>query len=230
MIHNVESNVLSPLESKTNTETKSVEVQTSKSIVEFSRSNKFSSNISSSSNFHQNLTNFNNLSSTNSPILPETKNLIEASTQNIKTPPPPPPRWAKPGISQSQTNFTVTTTVSFNVNQNNDCLSQVIWKMLLKSSMIIQRLFLELFLNFVLFTELTYIFEFKNRLQLQQIVFLPSISLTFFSFFFSKIHLRIRILHCSLLKVRHQPNLCLQTSHQSRHYPQQLQCSLQRRN
>ncbi|XP_033210126.1 protein sprint isoform X2 [Belonocnema kinseyi] len=128
VIHNVESNVLSPLESSANTETtKSIEVQTSKSVVEFSRSNKVSSVTSSTSNFHQNLANFNNLSRTNSPILPEmNKNLVESqgSAQNIKTPPPPPPRWAKPGISQSQTNFTVTTTVSFNVNQINESSSQ----------------------------------------------------------------------------------------------------------
>ncbi|XP_051169511.1 protein sprint isoform X2 [Leptopilina boulardi] len=131
VIHNVENNVLSPMESSTiiNERTKNVEVQTSKSIItEFTRSNKFSMN-SPSSNFHQNLTNFNNLSSTNSPILPEmNKNLIDnnhhqGSTQIIKSPPPPPPRWAKPGISQSQSNFTVTTTVTFNVNQSNDVSS-----------------------------------------------------------------------------------------------------------
>lgn len=40
---------------------------------------------------------------------------------NVRTPPPPPPRWAKPGFTQTQSNFSVTTTVTFNVNnQSND--------------------------------------------------------------------------------------------------------------
>ncbi|RZF37491.1 hypothetical protein LSTR_LSTR013728 [Laodelphax striatellus] len=34
-----------------------------------------------------------------------------------KTPPPPPPRWAKPALSGQQQNFTVTTTVTFSMNQ-----------------------------------------------------------------------------------------------------------------
>lgn len=124
VVHNVEKNVLSPIDSRTNFETSRSTLETSKtSVIEFSKSNKFSSNSSSTSNFHQNISNFNNLSSTNSPVLPEVRNIImenQVLTQNIKTPPPPPPRWAKPGINQSQSNFTVTTTVTFNVNQSND--------------------------------------------------------------------------------------------------------------
>lgn len=95
-------------------------------IVEFSRSNKFTMSTSASSNFHQNIANFNNLSNTNSPLLPEVRNIMldnQTQSQNVKTPPPPPPRWAKPGVNQSQNNFTVTTTVTFNVNQTNDALS-----------------------------------------------------------------------------------------------------------
>ncbi|XP_023290235.1 protein sprint isoform X3 [Orussus abietinus] len=128
VVHNVESNVLSPAEVARSTfETSRTIVETSKStLVEFSRStsNKFTS---SGSTFHQNLANFNNLSSANSPILPEVRNVIlesQGMTQNVKTPPPPPPRWAKPGVSQSQNNFTVTTTVTFNVNQNSETNSQ----------------------------------------------------------------------------------------------------------
>ncbi|XP_049841852.1 protein sprint isoform X2 [Schistocerca gregaria] len=39
------------------------------------------------------------------------------ATTGGKTPPPPPPRWAKPSVSVTN-NFTVTTTVTFSVNQN----------------------------------------------------------------------------------------------------------------
>ncbi|KAG7197349.1 hypothetical protein KM043_018456 [Ampulex compressa] len=126
VVHNVESNVLSPVQdAKTSFELSRCIVETPKSstLVEFSRSSKFSSVSTSTSNFHQNISNFNNLSCTNSPVLPEIRNIIadnQSIGQNVKTPPPPPPRWAKPGISQSQNNFTVTTTVTFNVNQTND--------------------------------------------------------------------------------------------------------------
>ncbi|XP_046487963.1 protein sprint isoform X2 [Neodiprion pinetum] len=117
VVHNVQNNVLSPSEAKANFES-------SKSITEFSKNNKFSINSSSStSNFHQNIANFNQFSNANSPVIPEVKGIVldnQTLVQNVKTPPPPPPRWAKPGISQSQSNFTVTTTVTFNVNQNGD--------------------------------------------------------------------------------------------------------------
>ncbi|XP_043284567.1 protein sprint isoform X2 [Venturia canescens] len=124
IVHNVESNVLSPTESRTNFDSTKHSNESTKS--EFSRSNKFTMCTSTSSNFHQNISNFNNLSNSNSPLLPDVRNAIvdnNSLTQNVKTPPPPPPRWAKPGVSQSQNNFTVTTTVTFNVNQTNDVIT-----------------------------------------------------------------------------------------------------------
>ncbi|CAK9827769.1 Protein sprint [Anthophora retusa] len=125
VVHNVESNVLSPVQdTKVNFETKTAD--TSKStVVELSRT-RFTSVSTSTSNFHQNVSTFNNLSCTTSPVLPEIRNIIaenHSMGQNVKTPPPPPPRWAKPGIGQTQNNFTVTTTVTFNVNQTNDVIS-----------------------------------------------------------------------------------------------------------
>lgn len=64
------------------------------------------------SNFHRNIAaGFNELSIRASPDVLQTPG-------SIKSPPPPPPRWAKPG--QNQNNFTVTTTVLFNVNQSGD--------------------------------------------------------------------------------------------------------------
>nr|XP_050859391.1 protein sprint-like isoform X3 [Vespula vulgaris] len=118
IVHNVESNVLSPTQdTKGNFESMRNILETPKTtIVEFSRSSKFTSIGTSTSNFHQNISNFNNPSCTNSPIIAEG----QIVGQNVKTPPPPPPRWAKPGLSQNQSNFTVTTTVTFNVNQTND--------------------------------------------------------------------------------------------------------------
>ncbi|XP_066583942.1 protein sprint isoform X2 [Prorops nasuta] len=127
VVHNVESNVLSPMQdTKTSFDLSKNLVETPRTaILEFSRTNKFSSVTTTTSNFHQNISNFNNLSRTNSPIIPEIKSIMSENhnvLQNVKTPPPPPPRWAKPGFSQSQSqnNFTVTTTVTFNVNQNGD--------------------------------------------------------------------------------------------------------------
>lgn len=128
IVHNVENNVLSPTESQTNFDSTKHSNENTK--IEFSRSNKFTMCTSTSSNFHQNISNFNNLSNANSPLLPDVRKIImdnNSLPQNVKTPPPPPPRWAKPGVSQSQNNFTVTTTVTFNVNQTNDAItSQVI--------------------------------------------------------------------------------------------------------
>lgn len=124
IVHNVESNVLSPTQdTKGNFESTRNILETPKTtIVEFSRSSKFTSISTSTSNFHQNISNFNNPSCTNSPIIADG----QIVRQNVKTPPPPPPRWAKPGLSQNQSNFTVTTTVTFNVNQTNDVnVSQV---------------------------------------------------------------------------------------------------------
>ncbi|XP_044581676.1 protein sprint isoform X2 [Cotesia glomerata] len=105
VVHNVESNVLIPTESKSNNE---------------------------SQNFIKN--NSNNIINANSPNSQsgDTRNVgfdslqggtIHSTIQvnSIKTPPTPPPRWAKPGASQCQnSNVTVTTTttvISLNVNQ-----------------------------------------------------------------------------------------------------------------
>ncbi|XP_012149604.1 src homology 2 domain-containing protein sprint isoform X7 [Megachile rotundata] len=125
VVHNVESNVLSPVQD-TRISFESKNAETSKStVIELSRT-RFSSVSTSTSNFHQNVSTFNNLSCTTSPVLPEIRNIIAENHsvgQNVKTPPPPPPRWAKPGIGQTQNNFMVTTTVTFNVNQANDVSS-----------------------------------------------------------------------------------------------------------
>ncbi|XP_076620944.1 src homology 2 domain-containing protein sprint isoform X7 [Colletes latitarsis] len=120
VVHNVESNVLSPVQdTRVTFETKTTTAETSKStMVELCRTR-----FSSASNFHQNVSAFNNLSCTNSPVLPEIRNIVgdnQTVGQNVRTPPPPPPRWAKPGMGHAQNNFTVTTTVTFNVNQTND--------------------------------------------------------------------------------------------------------------
>ncbi|KAK0090356.1 hypothetical protein PV325_001130 [Microctonus aethiopoides] len=102
VVHNVESNVLIPTESKMNFET----------------------------NFHRNIqTNLNDLTNASSPSsLSEVRNIIfetQEGVQNTKTPPPPPPRWAKPGLNQSQNNVTVATTViTLNVNQTNDSTTE----------------------------------------------------------------------------------------------------------
>ncbi|XP_033327914.2 src homology 2 domain-containing protein sprint isoform X2 [Megalopta genalis] len=130
VVHNVENNVLSPVQDgKLNFGPKSVvgEASSRSTIVELSRT-RFASTNSSSTNFHHNVSTFNNLSCANSPVLPEIRNIIGENhgiAQNVKTPPPPPPRWAKPGMAHTQNNFTVTTTVTFNVNQTTDvCSSQ----------------------------------------------------------------------------------------------------------
>ncbi|XP_076659341.1 src homology 2 domain-containing protein sprint isoform X2 [Halictus rubicundus] len=129
VVHNVENNVLSPAQdSKINFESKSTAETSKSTIVELSRTTRFASMNTATTNFHQNVSTFNNLSCTNSPVLPEIRNIIgenHAIAQNVKTPPPPPPRWAKPGMAHTQNNFTVTTTVTFNVNQTTDvCSSQ----------------------------------------------------------------------------------------------------------
>ncbi|XP_070169330.1 protein sprint isoform X4 [Polyergus mexicanus] len=120
VVHNVENNVLSPAQDIKNFDTLKNGLDTPKSTtVEFIKN---SEKFISTSSFHQ-----NNLSCTTSPELPDIKNIVvenDKTTQNVKTPPPPPPRWAKPGISQNQSNFTVTTTVTFNVNQSNGLNSQ----------------------------------------------------------------------------------------------------------
>ncbi|XP_043789708.1 protein sprint isoform X9 [Apis laboriosa] len=126
VVHNVESNVLSPVQdTKVSFEAKSIAETSKSTVVELSRS-KFSSVTTSISNFHQNVSTFNNFSCTTSPVLPEIRNIIAENHslgQNAKTPPPPPPRWAKPGIGQNQNNFSVTATVTFNLNHTNDVTS-----------------------------------------------------------------------------------------------------------
>lgn len=115
VVHNVESNVLSPVQ-----DTRIISFD-AKNSAETSKSTIIES---SRSRFHQNVSTFNNLSCTTSPVLPEIRNIIAENHsvgQNVKTPPPPPPRWAKPGIGQN--NFMVTTTVTFNVNQTTDVSS-----------------------------------------------------------------------------------------------------------
>ncbi|XP_012215187.1 protein sprint isoform X3 [Linepithema humile] len=117
VVHNVENNVLSPAQDAKTFDTPKNGLDTSRStMVEFTKS---SAKFASTSSFHQ-----NNLSScTASPVSPDIRNIVtenQGTVQNVKTPPPPPPRWAKPGINQNQSNFTVTTTVTFNVNQSND--------------------------------------------------------------------------------------------------------------
>ncbi|XP_076282904.1 src homology 2 domain-containing protein sprint isoform X1 [Lasioglossum baleicum] len=128
VVHNVENNVLSPVQdAKINFESKSIAETSKSTIVELSRT-RFASMNTAITNFHQNVSTFNNLSCTNSPVLPEIRNIVAENhtiAQNVKTPPPPPPRWAKPGMAHTQNNFTVTTTVTFNVNQTTDvCSSQ----------------------------------------------------------------------------------------------------------
>ncbi|XP_016842477.1 protein sprint isoform X2 [Nasonia vitripennis] len=101
IVHNVEANVLSPAMSDTKS-----------SSCEFVRGSQFtSSNCSMTSNFHRNIAGFNELAiKSASPDVVQTPG-------HLKSPPPPPPRWAKPGPPVGQNNFTVTTTVTFNVNQ-----------------------------------------------------------------------------------------------------------------
>lgn len=114
VVHNVESNVLSPVQDVRCFDSAKNGLDTPKfTTIEFIKS---SGKFTSISSFHQ-----NNLPCTTSPELPDNKNIIaenQGTRQNVKTPPPPPPRWAKPGINQNQNNFTVTTTVTFNVNQS----------------------------------------------------------------------------------------------------------------
>ncbi|CAD1475719.1 unnamed protein product [Heterotrigona itama] len=125
VVHNVESNVLSPVQdTKVSFESKTTAETSKSTVVELSRT-RFSSVSTSMTNFHQNVSTFNNLSCTTSPVLPEIRNIItenHTAGQNVKTPPPPPPRWAKPGIGigQNQSNFNVTTTVTFSVNHISD--------------------------------------------------------------------------------------------------------------
>ncbi|XP_011875825.1 PREDICTED: protein sprint-like [Vollenhovia emeryi] len=121
VVHNVESNVLSPVQDMRSFDILKNGLDTPKlTTVEFTKS---SGKFASTSSFHQ-----NNLSCTASPELSDSRNIItienQGARQNVKTPPPPPPRWAKPGIGQNQNNFTVTTTVTFNVNQSNVIASQ----------------------------------------------------------------------------------------------------------
>lgn len=124
----MENNVLSPVQDTRNFDTLKNGLDTPKLMtIEFTKS---SGKFASVSSFHQ-----NNLSCTTSPELPDSRNMIaetQGARQNVKTPPPPPPRWAKPNISQNQSNFTVTTTVTFNVNQGNVNTSQVKFKSILE--------------------------------------------------------------------------------------------------
>lgn len=117
----MESNVLSPVQdTKVSFESKSVAETSKSTVVELSRT-KFSS--VTTPNFHQNVSTFNNFCCATSPVLPEIRNIVaenHSSGQNVKTPPPPPPRWAKPG---NQNNFSVTATVTFNLNHTNDVSS-----------------------------------------------------------------------------------------------------------
>ncbi|XP_025153828.1 protein sprint isoform X2 [Harpegnathos saltator] len=122
VVHNVENNVLSPAQ-----DSKSGSFDTLKNGTEFagrSGSKTFSSTSTSTMSVHHlhHHHQSQSLSCTTSPVLPpDIRNVVaenhQGATQCVKTPPPPPPRWAKPGFSQSQSNFTVTTTVTFNVNQ-----------------------------------------------------------------------------------------------------------------
>ncbi|KAL0108302.1 hypothetical protein PUN28_015088 [Cardiocondyla obscurior] len=120
VVHNVENNILSPIQDMRSFDTLKNGLDTPKlTPVEFTKS---SGKFMSVSNFHQ-----NNQSCTTSPELSDNRSIIaenQGTRQNVKTPPPPPPRWAKPGINQNQNNFTVTTTVTFNVNQSNVNSSQ----------------------------------------------------------------------------------------------------------
>lgn len=113
IVHNVENNVLSPVQDMRSAfDTLKNGLDTPRlTTVELTKS---SGKFASVSSFHQ-----NNLSCATSPDSPDSRNIIvenQGARQTVKTPPPPPPRWAKPGISQNQNNFTVTTTVTFNVN------------------------------------------------------------------------------------------------------------------
>lgn len=83
VVHNVEGNVLTPPSTVSETEP---EVN----------------DCSSNHNLHQNISNFNNLSTAASPTLSDVK---EAQPQNVKTPPPPPPRWAKPAFERNHNDF-----------------------------------------------------------------------------------------------------------------------------
>ncbi|XP_053972440.1 protein sprint isoform X3 [Hylaeus volcanicus] len=116
IVHNVENNVLSPVQDpKVNYEAKCTAETSNSTVMELCRS-RFS-------NVHQNVSTFNNLSCANSPVLPDLRSIVgenHAIGQNARTPPPPPPRWAKPGHAQN--NFTVTTTVTFNVNQTHELI------------------------------------------------------------------------------------------------------------
>ncbi|EFN69162.1 Protein sprint [Camponotus floridanus] len=115
VVHNVENNVLSPAQDVKSFDILKSGLDTSKSTtINFMKN---SEKFISTSSFHQ-----NNASCATSPELMDIKNIVTESdktTQNMKTPPPPPPRWAKPGISQNQSNFTVTTTVTFDMNHGN---------------------------------------------------------------------------------------------------------------
>lgn len=121
VVHNVESNVLSPAQEQPKSS-----YDTLKNGADFAAGRScatkstFSSTSTSSTSVHHH--HHQSLSCTTSPVLPaDIRNIgaegHQVATQSVKTPPPPPPRWAKPGFSQSQSNFTVTTTVTFNVNQ-----------------------------------------------------------------------------------------------------------------
>lgn len=129
VVHNVESNVLSPIrDTRSFDASKNGALDTPKSMstVGFSRS---SGKFTSAASFHQ-----NNLSAT-SPVMPDVRNILAENhglVQNVKTPPPPPPRWAKPGMNQNQSNFTVTTTVTFNVDGNDMTSSSQVRQKLLR--------------------------------------------------------------------------------------------------
>jgi len=116
VIYNVENNILNPRQDTRNFDNLKNSLDTPKlTTVEFTKSSRKFTSIST---FHQ-----NNLSCLTSPELADSRNIItenQGARQNMKTPPPPPPRWAKSGISQNQNNFTVTTTVTFNINQGSN--------------------------------------------------------------------------------------------------------------
>jgi hypothetical protein len=126
LVHNIETNVLSPNNDLN-------------SSCEFIKSNKLNtSNSLIASNFHRNIENcYNDLANKTSP------NIIQARVEgiHIKSPPPPPPRWAKPGQQTHgvlQNNFAVTTSVMFTINQSGDFnTDQVICKALKKLMIII---------------------------------------------------------------------------------------------
>lgn len=128
MVHNVESNVLSPAQDSKNGSfdngraTDAAMSPRCTTAAEFVRSGKSFTSVSTSTSTSLHHHHQSSLSCATSPVLlPDVRNIVAenqgVTPLSVKTPPAPPPRWTKPGFSQNQSNFTVTTTVTFNVNQ-----------------------------------------------------------------------------------------------------------------